>query len=309
MDIKQIEYIIKIAEENNITKAAEKLFITQSALNQQLLRLEKDLGTQLFVRSRTNWHLTDAGKVYIENAKKIANIKKETYNRINDIIEVKKGKMTIGLTPERGPEMFASIYPTFYKKFPNIKIETIELTVRKQQEEVSKGNLDIGFLTLQEIHKTNDEYLHICSEEIILGVPNTHPLGKLGGKIGEKLPKISLKNLENDSFAIMQKGSTLREIYDQLILEENVSPHILLETRSCHNLFNMVEEGISCSIFPITYAKDSSRVSYFSLDQRPVWEVYASYQKGSYLSNAAHSFIKIAKEYWTKKIEPYSITR
>ena len=51
MDTKQIEYILKIAEENNITKAAEKLFITQSALNQQLLKLEKELGTPLFHRS------------------------------------------------------------------------------------------------------------------------------------------------------------------------------------------------------------------------------------------------------------------
>ena len=58
MDTKQIEYIIKIAEENNITRAASKLYITQSALNQQLIKLEKELGTPLFHRSRTNWHLT-----------------------------------------------------------------------------------------------------------------------------------------------------------------------------------------------------------------------------------------------------------
>ena len=58
MDTKQIEYILKIAEENNITKAAGKLYITQSALNQQLIKLEKELGTPLFHRSRTNWHLT-----------------------------------------------------------------------------------------------------------------------------------------------------------------------------------------------------------------------------------------------------------
>ena len=66
MDLKQIEYIVKIADENNITRAAEKLFITQSALNQQLLKLEKELGIQLFYRSRTDWHPTEAGLVYLE---------------------------------------------------------------------------------------------------------------------------------------------------------------------------------------------------------------------------------------------------
>ncbi|MDQ0897710.1 MULTISPECIES: LysR family transcriptional regulator [unclassified Paenibacillus] len=305
MDLKQLDYMIKIAEENNITKAAEKLFITQSALNQQLLRLEKELGTQLFVRSRSNWHLTHAGKIYVENAKEIVRIKKETYNRINDMLEIKEGKLIVGLTPERGIKMFAAIYPILYKKYPNVKIEPIEMPVKKQQYEISQGNLDIGFLTLQNSQKTNDHYIHICSEKIILGVPNAHPLAHLGGKIGEQLPEISLKRFENDSFAIMQKGSTLREIYDHLINEENISPDILLETRSCQTLFKMVAEGICCSIFPITYAKPSTNISYFSIKQNPEWEVAASYKKGSYLCNVAHDLIRISTDYWTKKMMNY----
>lgn len=74
MDVTQLQYIIKIAEENNITKAAEKLFMSQSALNQQLLKLEKELGTQLFHRSRANWGLTDAGRIYVEGAKAVLQI-------------------------------------------------------------------------------------------------------------------------------------------------------------------------------------------------------------------------------------------
>ncbi len=81
MDLKQIEYILKIAEENNITHAAEKLFITQPALNQQLLKLEKELGTPLFHRSRSNWRLTEAGEIYVRNAKQIIQIKKKEYLR------------------------------------------------------------------------------------------------------------------------------------------------------------------------------------------------------------------------------------
>jgi DNA-binding transcriptional LysR family regulator len=301
MDTKQVEYILKIVEENNITKAAEKLFITQSALNQQLLKLEKELGTQLFVRSRNNWRLTDSGQIYVENAKEILRIKKDTYNRINDIIELKKGKLVIGLTPERGTEMFTALYPTFYKKYPNVKIVPIEMTVRQQQYEISQGNLDIGFLTLQNSQKTSDEYIHIFSEQIILGVPKSHPLAYLGGNKGEKLPKISLKLFENDSFAIMQKGSTLREIYDNLINEEDLVPHILLESRSCQTLFNMVVEGICCSVLPINYAKNSAEVAYFSIKQNPIWEVTASYKKGSYLSDAAKELIDLATEYWSNK--------
>ncbi|MEH7086240.1 LysR family transcriptional regulator [Neobacillus drentensis] len=303
MDLKQLEYMIKIAEENNITKAAEKLFITQSALNQQLLKLEKDLGTQLFVRSRTNWHPTQAGEIYIENAKKMVRIKKDTYNQINDLIDIKKGKLSIGLTPERGPEMFASIYPSFYKKYPNVKVEPIELPVKQQQHEISMGNLDIGFLTLQNSQKTNDEYIYICSEDILLAVPKAHPLAHLGGIFGDKLPEISLNRFKNDTFALIQTGSTLREIYENLTADEDFNPNILLETRSGQNLYHMVAEGICCSIIPMAYAQYNPNVSYFLIKQKPVWEVCASYKKGTYLSNPAKELIKIASEYWSNKLK------
>jgi DNA-binding transcriptional LysR family regulator len=121
----------------------------------------------------------------------------------------------------------------------------------------------------------------------------------------DPLPKVSLKCFENDPFAVMQKGSTLREIYDQLIADENFPPHILLETRSCHTLFNMVVEGICCSVFPISYAKNYSNVSFFSIEQYPVWEVAASYKKGSYLSSAANDLIVISTEYWSRKMNTF----
>jgi len=302
MDFKQLEYMIQIAEENNITKAAQKLFITQSALNQQLLKLEKELGTQLFVRGRTNWRLTKAGEIYIDNAKKIVRIKTNTYDQINDLMDIQSGTIRIGLTPERGPEMFATIYPIFYKKYPNIIIEPIELTVKQQQHEIANGNLTIGFLTLENHQKSNDEYIQIGLEEIILAVPKAHPLSHLGGQYGETLPKISLECFKNDSFAIMQKGSTLREIYESLTTDRNFNPHTLLETRSCHTLYNLVSEEICCSVIPYSYTKSNPNVRYFSLEQRPVWEVCTSYKKGTYLSNPVRELIKIAGDYWSNKL-------
>ena len=77
MDLRQLEYIVQIAEENNITRAAEKLYITQSALNQQLLKLEKELGVPLFHRSRTDWHPTEAGEIYLSAARKMLQNEKE----------------------------------------------------------------------------------------------------------------------------------------------------------------------------------------------------------------------------------------
>lgn len=99
MDIKQIEYIVKIADEGSITHAAEKLFMTQSALNQQLLRLEKELDAQLFFRSRSNWRPTPIGEIYLDGAREILRIKKRTYNTICDMTNSKKGTSIHWLHP------------------------------------------------------------------------------------------------------------------------------------------------------------------------------------------------------------------
>ena len=118
MDTRQIEYILKIAEENNITHAAAKLFITQSALNQQLIKLENELGTPLFHRSRTNWHLTEAGEIYIRNAKEIMRLKRETYQTIHDLSDGRCGHLAVGFTAGRGINMFTRVYGTFHQLYP-----------------------------------------------------------------------------------------------------------------------------------------------------------------------------------------------
>lgn len=175
MDLKQIEYIVKIDDEHSITRAAEKLFLTQSALNQQLLRLEKELGAQLFHRSKSDWHPTAIGQVYLENAREILRIKQKTYNIISDMAETKKGRLSIGFTPGRGSEMFTHVYPLFHQAYPNVIVEPHELSVHRQQQLIAQGDLDIGFQTLSERQKTNDEYITLGREEIFLAVPSVHP--------------------------------------------------------------------------------------------------------------------------------------
>lgn len=87
MDVKQMTYILTIAQEGGISKAAAKLFITQSALDQQLLKLEHELGTRLFFRSRSSFALTEAGRVYADYARRMLELKNEAYRIIHDIAD------------------------------------------------------------------------------------------------------------------------------------------------------------------------------------------------------------------------------
>ena len=100
MDTRQIEYILKISEERSVTRAAEQLFITQSALSQQVQKLEKELGTSLFFRTKADWTPTPEGEIYLENARKILRIKQDTYSMIADRVNSRKSYLSIGITPE-----------------------------------------------------------------------------------------------------------------------------------------------------------------------------------------------------------------
>ena len=82
MDVKYLNYILAIANRHNMTKAAEDLFVSQSSLSQYLSRLEQELGTPLFIRSKGELSLTSAGVLYVEAAQKVVKIQKDLYQNI-----------------------------------------------------------------------------------------------------------------------------------------------------------------------------------------------------------------------------------
>ncbi len=167
MDLKQIEYIVKIDDEHSITRAAEKLFVTQSALNQQLLRLEKELGAPLFHRSKVDMRPTEIGQVYLDNAREILRIKQRTYNLINDMTDAKKGAFPSALPGARQRNVHTRL-PGLPPGLSQCYRRAHELSVRRQQQMISQGNLDIGFQTLSERQRTDSEYIKLGEEEIFL---------------------------------------------------------------------------------------------------------------------------------------------
>ena len=306
MDTKQIEYILKIAEENNITKAAEKLFITQSALNQQLLKLEKELGTPLFHRSRANWRLTEAGEIYIEGAKTALQIKNTIYNKIYDVVSARKGHLTIGLTPGRGLRMFTAIYPELHRNYPNLDVRPIEMRVRAQQEAIAKGEVDVGLMTLRSIDRTIDTYYPLKKEELVLMIPAAHPLAEKAAAPGEPLATMDLTALRYEPFVLMDKSSTLRSACDTLFEKAGFVPNILFETNNTGGIAAMVQSTLCCGIIPRYYTLGlGDGVACFSLPERPAWEIAICCQKHGYLNSGAREFIRLAREYWENSAPLY----
>lgn len=333
MNLKEIEYIVKIDEERNVTRAAEKLFITPSALNQQLLRLERDIGTPLFYRSRTGWTPTEAGMVYLDTAREMLRLKRETYHRLQDIAAAKKGTLSIGFPPERGASMFTNVYPDFHREYPDIIINVSEVSVRRQQQMIACGDLDIGFMTLRENQQTEDEYIKITSEELILAIPAVHPLCSRAVAAGRgPYPELDIRELRYEPFALMYRESTIRECADGIFRQAGFIPNVLFETSRARTIIDIVAAQMCCGLVPYTdslhaaeamrphgavHRKDATLpegaahrkdamfpkgAAFFCLPGHPTWNLAASYRKGSYLSHPARRLIDLASDYWRTEL-------
>ncbi|MGL5434794.1 MAG: LysR substrate-binding domain-containing protein [Lachnospiraceae bacterium] len=301
MNIRQIEYILKIAEERNITRAAEKLFISQPALNKHLLLLEDELGTKIFHRSRSDWHPTEAGNVYLESAQKILQIKREAYRVLNDMVTGKMGELSIGFTPGRGSEMFSYVYPKFYSEYPDIILTPHELSVRRQQALIARGELDLGFLTLCDKHRTSDEYIPLSKEEIFLALPKKHPLSHYETDV--EFATMDISAVQYEPFVLMYPESTIRLLVDDIFEQSGFDPCVLFETSSTNTILTMIRSSLCCGLIPYHYIKKRPEgIACFSLPSRPTWDIVVSYPKGCYLTQAAKFFIELAKEFYSDDI-------
>lgn len=287
MDLRQLEYIIEISKEKNITHAAEKIFISQSALNQQLLKLEKELGSKIF--NRNNWELTEVGKVYIENAKKIIAIKKETYLKIADLLDNQKKELKIGIPKGRWIELFIYVLLKMQKKYKNLKLTPFELSVTELQKKVAQGDIDIGFVSLEKNQRIKNNYILLIEEEFVLISPKTF--------------NISNKNIDSilkkEKFIFIDKNSTSRNIIDNYFFEKNISPNIIFETSNMENIVATVSAGIGCAIVPYYYASiNKNKINIMSLNEEIKWDIAITYAKNTYIPKIIEDFIKFSKDFF-----------
>ncbi len=295
MNLKQLEYIVEIAKANNISKAAEKLFLSQSALNQQLLNIEKELNKKLFIRKNKELELTEAGIIYINYAKKILELKEEAYDKIKKL-DNKKLTLNVGLTKERGNQMLVELYPIFHKKYSNIIISAIEKSVKNQIFDIKNKKLDFGFLTINNELKLDIKYTHLADEEIVLAVPKN--INYLISNI--PYSEVDLSYFKDRDFIVINKDSTLRDIQNKLFKDYNIEPKIIFETESNKISYNLVCANLGISLIPKSYAIESDNIFFYTLKEHPTWKIIAAYNKD--LLEEEKYFIELAKNYWNKII-------
>ncbi len=297
MDIRQLRYIVEIAEKGSVSKASEVLYISQSGLNQQLIRIEKELGVSIFERTTHSLKITEAGAEVLRYAREA--IKKEEQMRaaVLDIVDGTIGELRINLAMEQGIELFCAVFPEFHAAFPKISLKLEDHIVKDQYDLIIKGNLDIGMVMVSKHTMKELEYIHLADERFLLGIPKSHPLTvNYHPDDGGDYPVMDLSLCKEEPFSLMFSGSTMRETIDPVFEKAGFKPNILFESRTNHIVALMVENGVCLTILPESQISRYPSICWYRLEDAPCWESCLIYHRDNPPRKAGRYFIQLAKE-------------
>lgn len=146
MELRVLRYFLMVAREENITRAAELLHITQPTLSRQLKQLEEELGTELFERSNHSIHLTEDGMLLKRRAQEMIELADKTKSEFGQNREEIAGNISIGSGEARSVQELADVIRVFQEKYPAVQYDLYTANADDIKERIDKGLLDIGLL-------------------------------------------------------------------------------------------------------------------------------------------------------------------
>lgn len=297
MNTKELQYVIKIAEEQSISNAAKKLFISQSTLSHSLAKLEDGLGTPLFDRSTIPLKLTYAGELFVNTAHKMLNLEKELQQQIQDIANFKRGMFTIGVTHLAERYFLPLVLPQFRKKYPGITI-TIKAASLSRLESMLLKNM-VDFAIIIPLGNPEIEYKPIFKMDVLLALPIDHPLSRKHLYKGHEYPELDLKELKDEKFIILQHGRKLRDTVLEACKAAGFTPNIAIEVSNLDTAHALVAEdfGVTFLLDVITYnAPKKNKVAYFRVKDFQLYQTFClGHLKKKYLPKVVDEFLKAEK--------------
>ncbi len=291
MEFRQLQYVIQIAKEQNFSRAAEKLHIAQPSLSQQLSKLEQELGLLLFRRTTNSVELTQAGTVFIERAQQIVDTIEQLKQEMDDIAQMRRGRLVVGTLPITGSHVLPLVLPAFGEQYPQIEVVLMEETTSKLEQLTASGGTDISLLTLPLIDNSLT-WTPYMEEEICLAVPPQHPLASRNSPI-------AISELQAEPFIGLKRGQGFRQITVEFCMQAGFQPQFVFESSNIETVQSLVAGGMGIAFVPqmLTRPKGSDfRPVYLQLDPRPSRTLVIVSRKGRYLSKAAEAFINTLHE-------------
>lgn len=286
MNTRLLETIIAISEEKSLSRAADRLLVTQPALSQQVKKLERELDARLFRREKNQLLLTDAGRIYVNGARSALNI----YYRALEEIERQRvsGRRQIILVMNGSllPDFSTRILPSFAETHPGVFLNVINGNASVAKDYLTGGMAELAVMAAGELTHSILEYLPLRDDELLLSLPQGHPLIRLFRKTG-----VRLEELADQPFILNRNGSYFQTHERRLFAAARFTPKVLCEISDLAAARHMVAEGKGAAFLPRSLAEPEDGCAYFSLTPPACFHVVLAYHKSTVLAGAMRELI------------------
>lgn len=303
MDLSQLEVFLAVAREGGFSRAAHKLYRTQSAVSQAVRKLETEIGEPLFDRSSRDGQLTDAGRVLQEYAERLLNLRNNARDALVELRELQQGKLVIGAN-EFTALYLLRVLAEFGRLHPAIRIMVQRSLGSRIPDDVLRHHCEFGVLTYDP-QDPELESVVVYSDELILVVPPEHPLAR------EK--RVSIRQLGAESFVAHIVSSPYREKVIQAFKKYATPLHMGVELPTLQAIKRFVAMGSGVAFLPEISVEDE--IARGELVRIPVEELDVHrklrliYGRGASLSHAGQAFLKVAESVAHKQKGRYCFER
>ncbi|MDQ6750342.1 MAG: LysR family transcriptional regulator [Actinomycetota bacterium] len=294
MELRQLRYLVTLAEERHFTRAATREHIAQPALSQQIRRLEEELGLTLVERTTRRVAMTDAGATLVARARQILAQVDAAHAEMAQLSGVQAGHVTVGAMHTMGPVDISLALAIFHERHPGV-----ELTVREQSSEelaemLRVDELDLAFLSVTErIESHGLELRQLVSEELVAVLPRDHRLSRRR--------RIRMAELRDEEFIGFRDGARLRELLVSAGRDAGFEPRVTLESNESQRIRRLVARGLGVAILPRSEADGpGADVAVATLTQPTLSrDITLAWREGRRRAPAAAEFIELAQATFT----------
>ncbi len=232
MELRQLKYFVNVADNLSFSEAAKNLCVTQSTLSQQIKQLERELGTQLFIRSSHKVALTEAGEELLPHAKNTIHSAEICISRISDLNELSSGTLNIGVTYSFSPILTETLI-TFMRMYPLIKLNIFYKPMSELMDLLKQREVDFVLAFKPSEPVEGVESLTLFQNSLSAIVRTSHSLASSSS--------VSLAELEKYDLALPSKGLQARNAFDRIITPYNCFK-VRIELNEVNILLNLIRK-------------------------------------------------------------------
>lgn len=308
MNLKEQQYVCTLARCRNLSRAAEALFISPSALSVYISKLEKSLGVPLFKRvgKEKSFVLTSIGEEYVQRAEKMLEMKAEFDDLLKREQKKEQPVIRIGIQQRRAIPMVPEVLARFKERYPDVELVFHDLVVADLKQMFKENAID--FMVSNFLEELPDTVYHeIAKEPVLLALPDTHPAIQYAYSVeGDAFQHLDLSYLDWETFIVPLPDQSMRRTVDRIFRENHIHPKRLIEIGHFDIIMSMVNQGMGVGFNRLGYLSDMQRfehVRYFLINREAETSSFRlAYRKGHVLSDCEQHLISIIEETICRKL-------